>query len=280
MLTRKLSLPFSDPAVRLTLLLPNGIGKPAMVVLPGGGYRLCAPAEGAPVAKRFAEAGYAVFLLEYSTLSTDPISAIYPGPLRQLALTMAHIRAHAEEYDIDPELVYLFGASAGAHLAASFGNRWREPSIYEGIAPAEALRPEAIVLLYPALDPDSLPETQMPEAIYGHPAPFSGQELMLARATLHVGPQTPPAILFHSVPDPSVPVENSLRMFQALRREGIPCELHLFGSGEHAYGLGAGTPAAVWPELALRFLEELRSHPERFDPSWAREQRAARHRGN
>ena len=277
MLTRKLRLPFADPAVRLTAWVPDGVNKPAVLVLPGGGYRLCAPLEGVPIAKRFANYGYAAFLLEYSTLSTDPDAVRFPGPLRQVALALAHVRTHAAEFDIDPARVTLFGASAGAHLAASFGNRWQETGTFGDIAAPELLRPEALVLLYPAAEPDSLPETRMPEAIYGHPAPFSPMEVYNARVPLHVGPQTPPTVIFHSAPDPSVPMENSLRLFQALQSHGIPSELHVFGSGEHAYGLGTGTPAAAWPELAVRFLEELRKYPARFDRKWAAGQRGKRH---
>ncbi|MBR4425825.1 MAG: alpha/beta hydrolase [Oscillospiraceae bacterium] len=279
MLTRKLRLPYADPAVRLTALLPDGLRKPAVVVLPGGGYESCAPDEGLPIAKRFCDAGYAAFLLEYSTLATSPAATVFPGLLREVALTVAHIRRRAWEFDVDASHLVIFGASAGAHLAASYGNRWMEPGIGAGIAAADKLCPEALILLYPALEPDALPQSRMMEAIYGHKAPYSTAERVNASTPLNVSAQTPPTILFHSAPDPSVPMDQALHQFLALQRHGVPSEVHVFGSGEHAYGLGLGTPASIWPELSFRFLRELRRHPERFDPEYAQAQREARHSG-
>lgn len=269
---KRIKLAYSDPAVTLTARLPKGENKPAVIVLPGGGYAVCAAQEGEPVAERFAEAGWAAFLLNYSTASTGAEHAVFPEPLREVALTVKHLRENAAGYGLDPKRVVLFGASAGGHLAMSYANSWDTPEVFEGFTEAggaELLRPDACVLLYAALSPGAEGSRMLP-ILFGHEAPFSEEELEHCAVKNYVGPQTPPTVLFHSVTDPMVPVRWSVELFETLQSEEIPCELHIFGSGGHGYGLGAGTPAGVWPGLALRFLDALFAAPETFDREYHR----------
>ena len=264
--SKRIELAYSDPAASLTAFLPppeaGGAARPAIVVLPGGGYRVCAPGEGAPIAEKFAALGFAAFVLNYSVSSTGAGHTVFPEPLRQVAQTVVHLRENAAVYGLDPKKIALFGASAGGHLAMSYANGWDTPEIYEGfIPPAESgtdeaielLHPDACVLLYCAAHPG--PEGMMPPAIFGHPAPFSEEEMERCAVRDYVGPQTPPAILFHAATDRSVPMTASLELFAALQKQGVPSELHIFGSGEHACGLAEGTPMGVWPELAKTFLD-------------------------
>ena len=263
----KLTLPlhFDDPAVTLGGYVPEGIKKPALLVLPGGGYMICAPGEGDPVAAHFAQLGYAAFVLNYSVQApgTDNPAARFPNPLREVAQAVKHLRENADPLGIDPQRVCLFGASAGGHLAACYGNCWTDAALLGDIADAETLRPDALVLLYGATEFDQ--DSMMLPAMYGHGAPYSDEELERWTVRLHLNASTPPTLLFHSAPDPTVPVQQSLNLFSALQAREIPSELHIFGCGEHAYGLGTGTPAEVWPALADRFLCEIHDAPEHFD---------------
>ena len=272
-----LPLTFDDPAVTLFGFLPEGSGKPALLVLPGGGYMLCAPGEGEPVAAHFAGFGYAAFVLNYSVQApgADNSYARFPTPLREVAQAVKYLRENAASLGIDPGRIFLFGASAGAHLAASYGNCWDNAALLGDIADAETLRPNALALLYGATEFDQ--DSMMLPAMYGHAAPYSEEELARWTVRLHLGAGTPPTVLFHSAPDPTVPVQQSLNLFAALQAQGTPSELHIFGCGEHAYGLGTGTPAEVWPSLADRFLQEVSTAPENFSREEMQRRKALRH---
>ena len=273
MITQKLlNLPWEDSAVTLTAFSADSgddLRKPALLVLPGGGYRVCAPAEGAPIAERFAEMGYAAFVLNYSVASTGGEHALFPEPLREVAQAVAYLRENAASLGLDPERVVLLGASAGGHLAAGYCNSWNTDEVCAGIAgDPEELKPSACVLLYCASELGA--DGMMQRTMFGHGAPYSAEELERCSVREHVGPQTPPTVLFHSATDPLVPMRYSLELFSALQKEGVPSELHIFGSGVHATGLGEGSAIEPWPELACRFLDTVFHTPEVFTPEYNR----------
>lgn len=272
-----ISLPFSDPNASLTAYLPDGAAKAAVLILPGGGYQLCAEVEGRPVAERFAALGYAALVLRYSTLDCGAEHTVFPAPLREAALAVRYIRTHAAELRLSSAYVAVCGASAGGHLAACYGSCWNSPAVFRGIAEPEMLRPDACVLLYAVTELTNA-FTMMANAIYGQPGFFEQEELERWSVMNLLGEHSAPTVLFHSAPDPAVPMMQSMNFFAALQGLGIASELHIFGSGEHAYGPGTGTEAEVWPELADRFLTALRTEPDRFDMTKMREARAARHR--
>lgn len=272
-----ISLPFSDPNAALTAYLPDGMAKAAVLILPGGGYQLCAEVEGRPVAERFAALGYAALVLRYSTLDCGAEHTAFPAPLREVALAVRYIRTHADALRLESPFVAVCGASAGGHLAACYGSCWSSPAVFRGIAEPETLRPDACVLLYAVTELTNA-FTMMANAIYGQPGFFEQDELARWSVMNLLGEHSAPTVLFHSAPDPAVPMMQSMNFFAALQGLGIASELHIFGSGEHAYGPGTGTEAEIWPELADRFLTALRTEPDRFDMTKMREARAARHR--
>jgi len=257
---KPISLPYScgDPAVTLSGFVPGGENKPAILCLPGGGYQVCAPREGLPVAERFAEMGYAAFVLEYSTMygsKAEPYPVPnghvrFPEPLREVALAVKLLRERAAQYGLDPHRLALFGASAGGHLAACYACRCAE--VFGDLAPAETLRPDALVLLYCASEPEY--SAMMLEPMYGHDAPFSWEEKDRWAVKRLVNGSTPPTVLFHGAGDRTVAPALSISLFGALQAAGVESELHVFRGGGHAFGLGADTPAARWPELADDFL--------------------------
>ncbi len=253
-----------DDTVSLTYFTPfTTEGAPAILVLPGGGYNTCAPFEGDPVGEKFANLGYHAYVLRYSTRFTTfdnmggklNLHTLFPEPLQQVAAAMKHIRG--EHPDIP---VVIAGFSAGGHLASCYGNLWNSTEVGEG---SEELKPNAIILGYAAteLTQDEI----IMKAIYGEKKVYSDEEIHRYMAKELIGKKTPPTFLFHSVTDPMVPARESVEYAQALDQAGIPYELHLFGTGGHAYSIADSKPMGTWVTMADTFVRNIISNPLDYD---------------
>ncbi len=211
-------------------------GRWGVIVLPGGGYHVLAKSEGEPVALAFLGAGVQAFLLEYSVAP-----ARWPQALRETAAAVAYLRANAARYGLAPDKIAVCGFSAGGHLAGCAANLWGCRALdVLGLRPEE-MRPDAAILCYPVISADPA---------LGHPLSFdrllgegaqAPRELCLEQS---VTKDNPPAFLWATVTDDTVPVENSMSYASALRKAGVPFELHLYGDGPHAMGLA--TPDSAW----------------------------------
>ena len=254
-----------DETVTLTVCLQDDSAdnKPAVIVLPGGGYAAPAPREAEPVAERFADMGYLGCVLRYSTLYTSfdeqdsPSNphTLFPEPMRELAAAIAFLRERAEDLGIDRDRIAVMGFSAGGHLAASYCNFWdseREMGGYGG--DREAIRPNACVLCYAATHLSEARHGTMAEAIFGKKQRYMQEELDCYNARYHVSRSTPPTFIWHTADDAVVSVQQSYDMAQALSAQGVPHEVHVFSSGPHAAALSRDLPARSWPELADAFL--------------------------
>ncbi|ELY4663512.1 alpha/beta hydrolase [Cronobacter muytjensii] len=233
---------------------PNGIG---LLVTPGGSYRrVVLDKEGSALSPAFNDRGYTLFVMTYR-LPGDGHAEGADAPLSDVQRAMRLIRAQAARWRLDPEKLGVLGFSAGGHAAASLGTRWND-AVYAPLDDIDAwsARPAFMGLVYPVMT--------MEEPI-AHPG--SRQELIGTRpdeSAIHryspekaVTAETPPAFLLHAVDDPAVKVENSLLMFNALRAQGVPVEMHLFEEGKHGFGIrdALGLPAQVWPELLMNWIE-------------------------
>ena len=234
--------PTADPAVTLTCYLhgqspemPNTNLRPAVLVLPGGGYQSCSDREAEPVALAYMAEGYNTFVLRYTVGG----GADFPRPLQDAEAAMDSILAHAAEWHTDTERIAVIGFSAGGHLAAALGTMGR-------------VRPAALVLCYPCIL-DSM------AAVLGRDIPSLEK---------HVDAQTPPAFLFATSADELVPVQNTLAFAGALAEQGIPFETHIYRQGRH--GLSLAKPltcsgyssmtdarAAGWFPLSMDWLHGL-----------------------
>src|SRR5574344_1329935 len=132
MIIEKFSLSETNPAVTLTAYISgeiNNASRPAVLICPGGGYRICAFLEGEPYALEFCAKGYNCFVLGYSVMG----AARFPTQLIEASLAMKFIRDNAEKYKTDKDRVFVIGSSAGGHLAAMLGTMWNDKLFTDAI---------------------------------------------------------------------------------------------------------------------------------------------------
>lgn len=187
----------------------GGIKKrPAMVILPGGGYQWCSDREADPVAFPYLAAGYQVFILRY----TVGEKAIWPRPLTDYEEAIELIKANAEEWQVDLERIAVCGFSAGGHLAAA-------------TAAISKYRPAACILGYPVI-------TEETTHVYSKTAPGIPE---------NVDEKTCPCFIFASRTDTTVPIENTIRLIDALTAKNIPYECHIYAYANHGFTTCAST---------------------------------------
>ena len=201
---------------------------PGIVVCPGGGYGAISARESAPVAEPYFAAGYNVYILNYSVKEM----AQDLRPLCQLAATVAHVRAHAQEYLTIPDKIAVMGFSAGGHLAASLGTLFNNERFLQVFKSNAHIRPDAMVLGYPVITADDeFSQVYSIERVSG--ATKGTAQYRWFDLTDHVDEQTPPTFLWHTAEDQIVPVENSLLFSMALSRFKVPYECHILPEGPH-----------------------------------------------
>lgn len=211
--------------------LPLWHTRPAVLVLPGGGYQMTSDREADPVALAFLAQGFHTFVLRYSVAD----QATFPNPLRDVLRALQTIRQHAGAWGVRPQQIAACGFSAGGHLAACLGTLWNDPEIEAAGVSAGNSQPNALILCYPLISarrhPKALWFTSQTDE-HAH-----GDILEKLSCELHVGSHTPPTFLFHTYQDELVPVEHSLLFAQALAQADIPFEMHLFEHGSHGISL-------------------------------------------
>lgn len=214
----------------------------AMLVLPGGGYGTLAAHEGEAYCRWWASLGYHAYELRYR-LATHG----YRHPAMWLDATRAlrRVRSLAREAGFAAGKVGIIGCSAGGHLAGhvTVRNDAGNPDAADPVE-RESSRPALSVLCYPVI---SMLAATMHRGsrtnLLGENPP---EELCREMShELHVTASTPPCFLWHTVEDKTVPIENSVDFAMALRRAGVPFELHLFEKGGHGIGLANGHPWTV-----------------------------------
>jgi len=223
----------------------------AVVVCPGGGYmRQAADHEGVQIAQWFNARGGTAFLLRYRMVEYGQ-----PAPLQDVLRAIRTVRARAAEFGVKPERIGVIGFSAGGHLASSAATLFDAPEGRTGAAlDAVSARPDFAILLYPVISMQpGVTHAGSRQALLGaSPTPELEQRWSTDR---QVTAGTPPTFLVHSVEDPAVPVQNSLLFFEALRKAGVPVELHLFAKGPHGFGMRPGVgPGSEWPALCDAWL--------------------------
>ncbi|MBQ8005332.1 MAG: alpha/beta hydrolase, partial [Clostridia bacterium] len=221
----------------------------AVLVLPGGGYHMfCEGREGDAVARAFLAAGFNAFILRYSVA---PYASDF-RPLRQVAYAIKYIRENAERFSIDPDKVFVIGFSAGGHLAASSGVLWNSDVLSDivGDSPADIVRPNGMMLSYPVITSGEFAHRGSFLNLCGK-EDATEEEMAVYSLEKFVDASTPPTFIWHTFTDNCVPLENSLLFADALRKNSVPFELHVYPEGWH--GMSLATPEVLGGEEGKYF---------------------------
>lgn len=207
---------------------------PAMLVVPGGGYRFVSPTEAEPVAMRFYRAGYNAFVLTYTVNPLDN-GVLKRQPLEDVSRAVRFLRAGAGEFRLDPDRLAVCGFSAGGHLCASLCVHWQDVADPNPRYGALSNRPSAAILSYPVITAGEFAHRDSFTALLGRDA--SPEELEYMSLEKQVTEKTPPCFLWQTMEDGAVPVENSYLFAQACRAAGVRFAHHVFTKGQHGLSL-------------------------------------------
>src|SRR5580658_8807931 len=235
---------------RPTMSVYSPIGKntgTAVVVFPGGGYLdLAIDLEGTEVCDWLTSKGITCVLLKYRVPGEhlSPRSGAYPKSpiaLEDAQRTVGLVRFHAAEWHIDPHKIGVLGTSAGGHLVAAVSTNFKR-RLYKAVDAADraSCRPDFGVALYP-----------------GHMLENTTKDFQL-NPYVPVTKETPPMFLLQAEDDPVDTVKNSLVYYYALKKAGVPVEMHLYAQGGHGFGLRrTEMPITEWPPLVEKWLESI-----------------------
>ena len=229
---------------------PNGT---AVIICPGGGYvRLAITSEGEYVAKWFAERGVSAFILKYRLPDDLRMVRKEIVPLSDAQQSIYYIKSNSEKFGIDTSRIGIIGFSAGGHLAASASVHFNDSFIRESVY---SLRPDFSILIYPVITmQNEYTHKGSKKALIGENASDS-----LARYfsnELNVTEKTPPTFIMHATDDKAVPVENSLKYYDALRNKNVNVSLHIFPKGGHGFTMKNKFLDEQWFYLLEKWLSE------------------------
>lgn len=215
-------LPYDD----ITEMNHQNRKRPTMIVCPGGGYYGCSERESGPIAMHFLPEGYNVFVITYSVFPHH-----FPTQIREVAALMELIYKNAEEWRCDTDKIGIIGFSAGGHLAGHYSTMYNCPEVREMFPESKPVN--FTVLSYPVVSADPK---------QGHMGSFVGllgtdqltpEQIEYFSINKQVTPFTPPTFIWHTAEDSCVPVMNSIIYAEALSKNNVPFELHIYPYGSH-----------------------------------------------
>jgi acetyl esterase/lipase len=239
-----------DQPIITPYLPPEGTANgTAIVIFPGGGYQhLSMVKEGSDVANWLASTGVTAFVVRYRLGPTYH----HPIELGDAHRAIRIVRSRASEWRIDPRRLGIIGFSAGGHLASTAGTHY-DAGNASSADPIERVssRPDFMLLLYPVItfrDTVHMHRGSR-DMLIGKAPPDSLVQLLSSE--MRVTRDTPPTFIAHSTDDTTVPVENAILFYEALRANKVPAEMHIFEYGGHGFGLAPNDPMlGAWTTLA------------------------------
>ena len=230
----------SNDIPTLTAYLPattNATGA-AMVICPGGGYAHLAPHEGNDYALWLNQHGVTCFVLKYRLGASG---YRHPAMLNDAARAVRWVRAHAGDYKIDSHRVGIMGSSAGGHLASTLMTHFDSGDTNStDVVEQQSSRPDLGILCYAVISLGEFAHKGSRENLLGtNPPPELVKNLS---NELQVTANTPPCFLWTTFEDKAVPMENSMLFAEALRKNHVPFDLHIYEKGGHGMGLKDKAP--------------------------------------
>lgn len=214
----------------------------AMLICPGGGYwNLAWDLEGEEVAHWLNSIGITGIVLKYRVPRRpgQPELLPAPGPLLDAQRAISVVRSSAKTWKIDPHRIGIVGFSAGGHLAIAAATNYDRRG-YEHIDAVDnvSCRPDFAIAVYPGYLVEK------------------GSYMLASSIRIPAG--TPPVMLVHAADDTVAGAENSMVMFGALKRAGIPSELHIYSAGQHGFGVRkSNKPTSAWTRDCITWLRGL-----------------------
>ncbi len=207
--------------------------RPAVIVVPGGGYGMTSKREGDPVATEFLAKGFQTFVLWYLTVNEG---ARYPEELLELASAVDYVRKHADELHVNPNEIFVVGFSAGGHLAGNLAVEHQNVSQKAGVE--LNCKPTAVGLCYPVISSKKGHVGSYENLLEGYTDEAKEELLKTLNLNEAVSEHTPPAFLWTTAEDTVVPPCNAIRYALALNELHIPYELHVYPHGAHGLSVG------------------------------------------
>ena len=233
--------------------------RPAVIVVPGGGYAYASKREAEPIAFEFLSLGFHTFILNY--LCGGENGAPYPEQLIELASSVDYVRKHAEEFFVNPDEIFVVGFSAGGHLTGNLAVEYA--TVSEKAGKELDCKPTGVGLCYPVIT-EIGHRGSFTNLLYGYSDEAKAELLKTLELHKSVTENTPPAFLWAMAKDDAVKVENNVLLYaQACAEKGIDFELHIYPEGFHGSSTGraeinVGNPACLkrtltWTDDCAKF---------------------------
>ncbi len=238
----------------------------AMLVLPGGGYSHCSDREAEPIALAFAAKGFNAFVLRYRVCDENR----YPDQLCDASLALLHIKKNAEKYNIDPNRVFGVGFSAGGHLLGTLATVSERPDVLSILGvKGDELSLAGVIFSYPVV-------TALKNTHEGSFCRLTGKEFCDITAEEkerlsienHITEKAPPAFIWHTAEDKTVPLSGTFALAENYINAGVPMTLRVYPYGVHGIALGnkitdvdAGLIEPIaehWVDESVEFIKTLK----------------------
>lgn len=243
----------SIPTIAIFPARNSAVANTAVIICPGGGYSILAyNLEGTEVAKIFNSWGITAIVLKYRLPDDAIMKDKSIGPLQDAQKALEYVRRNAKKLNIDPQRIGIMGFSAGGHLASTASTHFNKSYIsnLENIS----LKPDFSILAYPVISfTDSLAHLGSRENLVGK-NPTRNQINNFSNE-LQVTKNTPPTFLVLASDDKVVNPENSIKYFEALLKNKVPVEMHIYQNGGHGFGTHNHTTKEDWMQSLKHWLQ-------------------------